>query len=77
MSGLSIFVQGYFSYHWSIVFWNCSESVIFLVFIFVDNIYRGETSIFSKKISFQHKPRLHYILKASWHNTFDLKDSNS
>jgi hypothetical protein len=55
MSGLSIFVQEYLSYHWSIVFWNCSESVVFLVFIFVDNIFLGETSIFSRNISFQNQ----------------------
>jgi hypothetical protein len=55
MSGLSIFVKGYLSYHWSILFWNCSESMVFLVFIFVDNIFHGETSIFSRNIYFMRK----------------------
>ena len=63
MSGLSIFVKGYLSYQWSILFWNCSESVVFLVFIFVDNIFHGETSICSRNIYFQHQtPFVLYIL---------------
>jgi len=62
MPGSSIFVKGYLSYHWSIVFWNCSKNVVFLVFIFFVNIFRGETSIFSRKISFQHQtPFVLYI----------------
>jgi hypothetical protein len=78
ISGLSIFVKGYFPYHWSIVFWNCSDSVIFLVFIFVDNIYIAvKLQYFRGRYLSNTKLRLYYILKASWHNTFDLKDSNS
>ena len=77
MSGLSIFVKGNLSYHWSIVFCNSSESVVFLVFILLSIYFSVKLQYFREIYLFITKPRLYYIIKANWHNNFDLEDSNS
>ena len=78
MSGVSIFVKGYLSYHWSIVFWNCSEGVVFLVLFLLIIYFAVKPQYFRERYIFNTKPRLYYIIfKSSWDNNFDLEDSNS
>ena len=65
MSGLSIFVKGYLSYHWSILF-GTVQRVWYFLFLFLLIIYfTVKLQYFREIYIFNTKPRLYYIFKAS------------